>query len=169
MRASKRERVFVIGGACVLAVFLLIQLGVYPAVKRNQELDRLLPQKEKELREIRQLHRELGSLKEARAVMLQRVPPAERAIAPLSRLDRWIERSNLRPNVRSIKPSPSVTGEGMIVVVLLEKADLPQLVRFLYEIQSSPGGFRIDRLAVKPRYTTPRYLDISLELVFYQI
>ena len=169
MRASRRERVFVIGGAVVLALFLLIQFGFYPAIKRSHELDRLLPQKEKELSEIRKLRGELESWKEARAALLQRIPPAERAVAPLSRLDRWIERSNLRQNIRSIKPSPSVTGEGMTVVVLMEKADLPQLVRFLYEIQSSPGGSRIERLAVKPRYTTPRYLDITLELVFYQI
>jgi hypothetical protein len=56
----------------------------------------------------------------------------------------------------------------MTVEVSMEKADLAQLTRFLYEVQSSPGGFRIARLAIKPRYTTPRYLDVNLQMVFYQ-
>ncbi len=56
----------------------------------------------------------------------------------------------------------------MTVDVLMEKAELPQLTRFLYEIQSSPGGSRVARINLKPRYTTPKYLDVSLQMVFYQ-
>lgn len=56
----------------------------------------------------------------------------------------------------------------MVVDVLMEKAELPLLTRFLYEAQSSPGGFRVARIALKPRYTTPKYLDVSLQLIFYQ-
>jgi len=102
--------------------------------------------------------------------MVQKIPAGERALAPLSKLDGLIERAGLRQSIRSIKPSPTTgTGaEAMIVEVLMEKANLPQLTRFLYEVQSSPGGFRIARLAIKPRYTTPRYLDVSLQMVFYQ-
>jgi hypothetical protein len=100
--------------------------------------------------------------------MLQKIPAEERSLPPLSRLDGWIERSGLRKNIRSIKPSPSPGGEGMIVEVMVEKAELPQLALFLYEVQSSSGGSRIARLGVKPRYTTPKYLDISLQLIFYR-
>ena len=81
---------------------------------------------------------------------------------------RLIERSGLRQNIRAIKPSPSAGGEGMIVEVQVEKAELPQLTRFLYEVQSSPGGSGIGRLTIKPRYTTPKYLDVSLQMMFYQ-
>ncbi len=56
----------------------------------------------------------------------------------------------------------------MTVEVLMEKVDLAQVTRFLYVAQSSPGGFRIARLAIKPRYTSPRYLDVNLQMVFYQ-
>ncbi len=56
----------------------------------------------------------------------------------------------------------------MVVEVALEKAELPPLTRFLYEAQSTPGGFRVARISVKPRYTTPKYLDVSLQLIFYQ-
>ncbi len=168
MRVTGREKIFLWGGIGSLAVVLIVQLAVLPAVKRAQELTRLIPQKERELRELRQLSKELDSLKEAKAVMLQRIPAQERTLPPLSRLDGWIERSGLRQNIRSIKPSPSPGGEGMVVEVQVEKAELPQLTRFLYEVQSTPGGSRIGRLAVKPRYTTPKYLDVSLQMMFYQ-
>ncbi len=56
----------------------------------------------------------------------------------------------------------------MNVEVQIEKADLPHLIRFLYEVQSSPGGSRIARMALKPRYTSPRYLDVTLQMIFYQ-
>ena len=163
-----REKTFLWGGVGALAVLLVLQLAVYPAIKRAQELTRLIPQKERELKEIRQLSKELNSIKEAKVALIQKIPAQERNLPPLSRLDGWIEHSELRQNIRSIKPSPSTGGEGMIVEVQVEKAELPQLVRFLYEVQSTPGGSRIARLTVKPRYTTPKYLDVSLQMIFYQ-
>jgi hypothetical protein len=170
MRITGRERIFLLGGACLLGALLVFQFAFYPAYKRTRELERLIPQKERELRELRQLTKEFNSLQEMRVAMVQKIPANERALAPLSKLDALIERSGLRQNVRSIKPSPSSggAGESLMVEVLMEKADLPRFIRFLYLVQSSPGGFRIAHLGVKPRYTTPRYLDVSLEMVFYQ-
>jgi hypothetical protein len=145
-------------------------LGLYPSIKRTGELERLIPRKERDLREIRLLRKEYDSLKEMRASMVQKIPASERALSPLSKLDGMVERCNLRQNIRSIKPSTStgVGGETMIVEILMEKIDLAQVTRFLYVVQSSHGGFRIARLAIKPRYTTPRYLDVNLQMVFYQ-
>jgi type II secretory pathway component PulM len=168
MKITGREKAFLWGGACILAGLLVVQLTVYPAVRRTKDLNRLIPQKEQELKELRLLRQELHSLREARAALVQKIPAGERALQPLSRLDGWIEGSGLRQAVKSIKPGPSPGGEGMTVDVLMEKAELPQLVRFLYGIQSSPGGARVVRMSLKPRYTTPRFLDVSLQMVFYQ-
>ncbi len=168
MRVTGRERVFVWGGAAALGIVLVLQLAILPAVKRSGELNRMTSQKEQELKEVRQLGRELQSLKEARSQALQKVPPQERSLPPLSRLDGWISRSGLRQNIRSIKPSPAAEKGGTIIEVQVEKAELPQLTRFFYEVQSTPGGSRIERLNIKPRYTTPKYLDVSLQMVFYQ-
>jgi len=168
MRISGREKVFLWGGTAFLAALLVFLLVVDPALKRAKELKRLIPQKEQELKQLRLLHRELESLKETKAALLQKTPAGERATPPLSRLDGWIERSGLRPSVKSIKPSPSPGGEGMVVDVVMEKAELPLLTRFLYEAQSSSGSFRVARINLKPRYTTPKYLDVSLQLIFYQ-
>ena len=168
MKVSGREKLFVWGGAAVLGVVLLVQLAVVPAVKRSGELNRITLQKEQELKEVRRLSRELQSIRETKAQLLQKIPPQERALPPLSRLDGWISRSGLRQNIRSIKPSPPTEKEGTVIEVQVEKAELPQLTRFFYEVQSSPGGSRIERLSIKPRYTTPKYLDVSLQMVFYQ-
>jgi hypothetical protein len=168
MKITGREKTFLWGGIGLLAALLIFQFAASPAVKRTKDLNRLIPQKEKELKELRLLSQELNSLREAKSVILQKIPAGERSLPPLSRLDGWIERSGLRQNVKSIKPAPSPGGEGMTVDVLMEKAELPQLTRFLYEIQSSPGGSRVARINLKPRYTTPKYLDVSLQMVFYQ-
>ncbi len=170
MRLTARERILIMGGAGLLGALLFFQLTVYPAYKRSQDLDRLIPQKEQDLRELRRLTKEYDSLKELRTALIQKVPVRERNLPPLSKLEGLIERSGIRQNIRSIKPSPGAAGaaEAMTVEILLEKADLRQLTRFLYEAQSFPGGFRIIRLGIKPRYTTPKYLDLSLQMVFYQ-
>jgi len=168
MRISGREKLFLWGGAALLAVLLVFLLAVDPALKRAGELKRLIPQKEQELKQLRLLLKELELLKEAKAGLLQKIPAGERTMPPLSRLDGWIERSGLRPSVKSIKPSPSPGAEGMVVDVIMEKAELPYLTRFLYEAQSSPGGFRVARINLKPRYTTPKYLDVSLQMIFHQ-
>jgi hypothetical protein len=167
MAMTGREKVFLwVGGGCA-AIVLFSLLVLVPAYKRGQELERLIPQKERDLRDLRLLRKEFEALKQTRIAMAQRIPASERALSPLSRLDGWIERSGLRKNIRSIKPSSSGP-EGMTVEVLMEKTELPQLTRFLYEIQSSPGGFQITRMSIKPRYTTPRYLDVSLQMFFYR-
>ena len=169
MRIAGRERIFVITGAILITGFLLFQFALSPAYKRTRELERLIPQKERDLREMRDLRRELESLKELRTGLIQKTPVNERSLPPLSKLDGLIGRSAVRQNIRSIKPSPGVPGspEALTVEILMEKIDIPQLTRFLYEAQSS-GGFRISRMAVKPRYTTPKYLDLNLQMVFYQ-
>jgi hypothetical protein len=168
MRISGREKIFLWGGIAFLVGLTVFLLVVDPALKRATELKRLIPQKEQELKQLRLLYKELESLKETKAALLQKVPAGERSLPPLSRLDGWIERSGLRPSVKSIKPSPSPGGGGMVVDVMMEKAELPLLTRFLYEAKSSPGGFRVARIDLKPRYTTPKYLDVSLQLIFYQ-
>ena len=170
MKISGREKTFVIGGACALGALLVFQLALYPLIKRTGELERLIPRKERELREVRLLRKEFEDLKQVRAAMVQKIPASERSLSPLSKLDGLIERSNLRQNVRSIKPSTStgVGGEVTTVEVSMEKVDLAQVTRFLYVAQSSHGGFRFARMAIKPRYTTPRYLEVNLQMVFYQ-
>ncbi len=116
------------------------------------------------------MRKELDSLRSMRANLVQKIPVSERSLPPLSKLDRIIEKSSLKQNIRSIKPSPAAgeSSEGLVVEVMMEKVELPQLVRFFYEVQSSPGGFYIARIAMKPRYTTPRYLDLILQMIFYQ-
>jgi hypothetical protein len=170
VKITGREKTFLVGGACILGVLLVFHLLVYPALKRTRDLERLILQKERDLKELRLLKKEFESLKQARAVMAQKIPVNERTLSPLSRLDNWIERSGLRQNIRSIKPSSATGagGEAMTVEVSMEKTDLPHLTRFLYFVQSSPGGLQIARMAIKPRYTTPRQLDVNLQMVFYQ-
>ncbi len=169
MRIAGRERTFIRIGAVLLGAILLFQFAIYPAYKRTRELDRLIAQKERDLREVRALHKDLAAMKELRTALIQKVPPQERNLAPLAKLDGLIGRSDVRQNIRSIKPAPGSPGgtEGMSVEISMEKIEVPQLTRFLYEAQSL-GGFRIARMALKPRYTTPRYLDLTLHMVFYQ-
>lgn len=170
MKITGREKIFLWMGAIVGAAALISILVVDPLWKRSRELDRLIPQKERELEEIRSLRKELESLTEAKAILARRTPAGEKALPPLSRLDGWIETAQLRSQVRSIKPStpPGASGEGMIVELVMEKADLPRLTHFLYAMQSEGAGMRIGRMTLKPRYTTPRFIDISIQMVFYQ-
>lgn len=170
MRIKDREKKFIIAGIFCLGMILVFQLVIYPTWKRAGDLERLIQQKEKELSELRALKKELVSLRQMRADLSLRLPPEERNLPPLSRLNRWVERAELKQNIRVIKPSPAVGGgsEEMIVELALEKTDLPHLTRFLYLIQSSSGAFNISRISIKPRYTTPRFIDVSLQIVFYR-
>ncbi len=170
MKFTGRERGFLVGGAFVLGAFLIFYLVLSPAYQRTRDLDRLIPQKERVLKEVRQLKKEFEALKQARAAMAQKIPANERLLSPLSRLDNWIERSGIRQNILSIKPLPAAKGrsESMTIEVSMEKTDLPHLTRFLYFVQSSSGGLQIARVTIKPRYTTPRQMDVNMQMVFYQ-
>jgi len=169
MRISRREKIFLFGGMGLAALILVSQLLIYPAVKRSKDLDRLISQKEKEIQALRLLKKELGALKESHAALLQQIPGEERTIEPLSKLDRLLERTGLREKVRIIKPSPA-PGSGMEsrIEVEFQRVELPPLTRFLYEVESSASGIRLEKMNIKPRYTSPRYLDVTLQMVFYR-
>lgn len=170
MAITKRERSFITGGICLLTGLIIFQFLLYPAFQRARDLNRLILQKEKELREMRVLKKEFASLKQARVDLSSRLGPEERALSPLARLESWIERAELKRNIKAIKPLPGVESskEEMVIEVSLEKTDLPHLTRFLYLLESSLGGFNISRLSIKPRYTTPRFLDVNMQIVFYR-
>jgi hypothetical protein len=170
MKITARERTLVVGGGVLLAILLAGQMLISPAYQRIRDLQRLVPQKERELGEVRQLRKELEALQGRKNYLLQNIPPGERTLAPLAKLDGLIERCGLRAYIRSIRPTQGAAeaGEEMTVEVQAERVDLPQLTRFLYEVQAAPRGVRIARMGIKPRYTTPRYLDITLQMVFYR-
>jgi len=98
--------------------------GCGPGVEEGRGVEASHSPEGAELNQLRLLQKELESLKEARAALLQKVPAGRRPCPPFP-LDGWIERSGLRPSVKSIKPSPSPGGGGMVVDVLMEKAELP--------------------------------------------
>lgn len=170
MRIKEREKKLIGGGLLFLGLILLFQWVIYPAWQRAGDLERLIRQKEKELSELRVLQKELASLRKFRTDLSKEQPLTEKNLPPLLRLNSWVERGEIKQNIRAIKPTPAVGGGSaeMIIEVSLEKTDLPHLTRFLFLIQSSPGAFNISRISIKPRYTTPRFIDVTLQLVFYR-
>ena len=81
-----------------MAALLVFLLVVDPALKRAGELKRLIPQKERELNQLRLLQKELESLKEARAAHLQRSLRGRRPCPPFPG---WTGGSNGRACARA--------------------------------------------------------------------
>jgi|GEM_PF-1141962 len=179
-RYSLRERWFLGGGVLGVMVLITYVLWVGPTWDRLVLLQRLIPQKEKEMVEFAVTTREYKTDWEKVKRQEERLtaPPG---FSPLSFLEESASKNKIRQNIVYIRPA--VTGTmGMAgtvglgktpspyketqVEVRLENVTLLQAVPFLRAIEDAP--LRMKRLSMKTRLTDSSLMDIVVWVSSYE-
>ncbi|HEY5599256.1 MAG TPA: type II secretion system protein GspM [Candidatus Manganitrophaceae bacterium] len=169
-RLSPRER-FILGGGAA-AVFLLVGYFVFaaPLLDRMEALDRLIPQKEKEVREFIRLKEEYQGLSKIVEKIEGRLP-SRNQFSPLSFLEERAAKNQIRGNIAYIRPlAPQVREpyHEIPVEVRMENVTLAQMVPFLASVEAAPYYLRIKRLSMKTRFSDPSYLDATFVVSSYE-
>ena len=169
-RFSPRER-WIVGGGAGIALFLIgYFVFVGPAVDRMASLDRLIPQKEKEVREFSKLRDDYQEI--SRAIQeVERRLPAQNQFSPLSFLEENAAKNQIRANIAYIRPMAPQLHEPyreIPVEVKVENVALARIVPFLASIQTAPYYLRIKRLAMKTRFSDPAFLDVTFVVSSYE-
>lgn len=146
------------GGAA--AVILLYVFVVSPLTSDLARKRDLIPKKERELVEMRQL-------KEQYQEMQQRLQQAQAAAAKrgplLTEIENLTRRANLSSKIVSLKPQAGAQAETFkesIVEIRLDNITLYDIVNYVYLLEKD--GLRVRKLFFKPRYDNPKLLNSTI-------
>jgi general secretion pathway protein M len=168
-RFSWREQLVLGWGAVIILGLLLYMIVVDPLLERMAMLDRLIPQKQRELEQLNRMRVEYGRLK-------GRVDADVRSLGTDFSLSTFVEKTVLervgKPHLAGIKPQPELPFENyqeVAVEVRLEKVQLGQIVSFLSGLEQAPQRLRVKRLEIKSRFNEPDLLDSAITVAVYQL
>jgi general secretion pathway protein M len=166
-----REKLYILAGAGIAIVILLIQFVILPFWEERERLARAVEAQEKILKEMntqlaeyRLLRRDMDTLQRAVASR----PPN---FTLYSFVERKAREAGVRGNVKAINPSRGMSAgsfEETIADVSLERITTRQLVQFLYHADSPRDAVRIRKLTVRKSTESPEYLTATVQLATYQ-
>jgi len=170
IRLSNRER-WVLGGGGLVAIFLIGFFSlVDPALERMEQLDDLIPRKEKSLRELTRLQAEYQSASDEIRLIEGRLPEGG-SFSPLSFIEEHAGKNRIRKHIAFIRPTTPTVRKAykeVPVEVKVENVTLAQIVPFLAAIENAPHYLRIKRLAIKTRFSNPDMMDITFLVLSYE-
>jgi general secretion pathway protein M len=166
-----REKLYILAGAGIVIVILLVQFAILPFWEEKERVARAVETQEKILKEMntqlaeyRLLRRDMDTLQRAVASR----PPN---FTLYSFVERKAREAGVRGNVKAINPSRGMSAgsfEETIADVSLERITTRQLVQFLYHADSPRDAVRIRKLTVRKSTESPEYLTATVQLATYQ-
>jgi len=156
---SKDKRTLILGGiaAAIILVYVFVVSPLVSDLSRKREL---IPKKERDLVEMRQL-------KEQYIEIQQRLQQAQAAASKrgplLTEIENLSKRANLGSKMVSLKPQAGVQTEGFkesIVEIKLDNILLYDIVNYVFLLERD--GLRIKKMQFKPRYDNPKLLNSTI-------
>ena len=156
---SRDKKTLIIGGGAAAAI-LLYALVLSPFLEDLSRKRDLIPKKERDLVEMRQLkdqYKEMqGRLQQAQEAAAKRGPL-------LTEIENITKRANLGSKIVSLKPQPGTETDGFkesIVEIRLDNITLYDVVNYVYLLEKAT--LRIRKLQFKPRYDNPKLLNATI-------
>ena len=160
MKLEPRDKKTLIVGAIAALIILLYAFVVSPVTSDLTRKRDLIPNKERDLVEMRVLkdqYREMKQrLQQAQATAAQRGPL-------LTEIENLTKRANLNSKMVSLKPQAGVQTAAFkesIVEIRLDNITLYDIVSYVYLLEKD--GLRIKKLNFKPRYDNPKLLNSTI-------
>jgi len=167
---SRREKLIVGGAALFLVCVLVYFLVISPAHERSIVLSRLIVQKEQELKELLAVRDEYKQLKAAEDDIVRRISAAGPGVSPLTQLEQLAQRSGLREQLEQMKPMPPISTPRYTITpvqLTFRGVGQPEVVAYLYQIESASLPFLIKHVKIKPTARAAGRLDVSLEILTF--
>ncbi len=170
---SRREKIVLLAGGVVVAGFLLYALIQLPFayLERMRTLDRLILQKEADLKQLAELKTQYQKLHDRVSRIETKIAQDRQGFSLLSYLEEVATTVKIRSNIAYMRPQTLPQTEGyreVAVEVKVENAPLEQIVRLLTTLEQSPHVLKVRRLHLKTRFADPNYLDAVFLLSTYE-
>lgn len=171
MRLSTREGVaLLIGAAVVLGTGFWV--GVWEPLQAHLALlDRRVAAKRTEYRQISELAGRFEGLR-GRIAGIEDDLRRNRDFSVLSHLEGLAKEARLQDRIVQMKPRAAETTRHYrenAVELRMEKVRLPDLVRYLDQVENAKALLRIKQLQIRPRFDDPNLLDVRFQVSSYEL
>ena len=160
MKLEPKDKKTLIVGSIAALIIVLYAFVVSPLTSELTRKRDLIPKKERDLVEIREL-------KDQYLEMKQRLQQAQDTAAKrgplLTEIENLTKRANLNSKMVSLKPQTGVQTESFkesIVEIRLDNITLYDIVNYIFLLEKD--GLRIKKLNFKPRYDNPKLLNSTI-------
>ncbi len=167
LQLTRRERKLAVGMIAVGIVWSLYGFVVEPAQNRIQTLQRVIPEKQDELRAIQASSAEYIALREAHERVEARIAKQDANFQLLPFLESLIEQHKLARNLITMEPDTLSAQPGYsetIVEIGLEGITLGQLVGFLEAVETSGVMAQIGSLYIRKDAQNATRLTSTLQI-----
>ncbi len=161
MQFTRRERLLGLGLTAAIAVWGLYALAVKPTRARIRTLQRVIPEKQAELRQLQAKSAEYLALQKKSQELRTKLASQGHDFQLLPFLETVIERHKLTSHVVTMQPPQAGYSE---VVVTLELQDISyrQLVDFLIAVESSDAIIQVGNLHIRTDATNESLVDATV-------
>lgn len=152
MRLTKRERRLATGLIVGMIVWALYVMAVKPTGARIQTLERIIPEKQRELRELQARIDEYVTLRKGLEDFRAKITVQDPQFQLLPFLEKLIETQGLTPNVTTMVPNTVQLRPDYsetIVEIKLENASLKQLIDFVTAVEDSDAFAQVGSLHIQ--------------------
>ncbi len=167
MRLTHRERWLTVGLLVFAAVWALFALSIRPAIERTETLNRVIPEKQRELDKLRAKSAQYLVLRGRLDDIEKKVASEDKGFELLTSLESMTTEFGLVGKVATMKQEVLQLDSKyceVIVETRLENLTLKQLIEFLLKIKSSNHFLWIKSLYTKKNTTNPNLLDTVIQI-----
>lgn len=162
IHVTPRERLLSIGLIVVLAAWASYALAVKPACERIGTLQRLIPEKQAQLRQLQALSARYTRLRNERARQQTEAATPGPDLRLLPFLETLVERHKLTGHVVTMESEPAQGAET--VAIEMRDISLRQLVDFLIAVQTSESAVRVGSLHIRKNPNNEALLDSTVSI-----
>ena len=167
MRLTRRELWLVTALAAFAGVWVLFIFSIKPAIDRIETLNRVIPEKQGELEQLRIKAGEYVDLHDKFNDLHSKITSQDQAFEMLPFMEGLVRESNLENNVVTMKQTISkleTKYHETVVEIKMENLTLRQLVEFLWKIRSTESVATTKSLYIKKNLTEKNLLDSVVEV-----
>ena len=164
IQVTSRERLLSIGLVVVLAAWALYALAVKPARDRIRTLQRIVPEKQAQLRQLQTQSAQYTALRDELAQRQTKTASPGADFQLLSFLESLVERHKLVKNVVTMELDTRQLQPGSAEAATIELRDvsLKQLIDFLSAVQISEPAVQVGSLYIRKNPNNERRLDSTV-------
>lgn len=167
IRLTHRERWLAIGLIILVTAWALFVLGIRPTIERIKTLDRVIPEKQRELEELQVKSAQYLTFRAGLDDLKRKAVSEENGFELLPFLESISAELHLAEKVVTMKQEVLRLDSNyceIIVETKLENLTLRKLLEFLLKIKSSGHFLRIKSLYAKKNTTNPNLLDTVIQI-----
>jgi type II secretory pathway component PulM len=171
-KLQRREKIFVVGAGVVVLVTLLFLLVIDPLLKHSAALDRQIVAAERQVKELHTLQRDYLRQRAVVDRINTQLKQQRKNFQIISRLTELADQVGVGSNISEMKPTlstPSNAYNEESVEIKMAGVTLEQLVRYLYQIESSRELVKVKRLFINPRRDNRQLLAATFRVSVFSL